>query len=360
MLLWKRGTITAIISDFSHKQIVEIRSATHGERLGINYPLLTGICNVGDEIVMNTTAVELDLGTGGFDFIIANLTNPPLDRKLTNEHIMKNRYTPLQFAVQSGEELDHAKQFLDYSTSTLDGTPVLIISLHSMLPLLTLIIKDIKPQSKVVYVMTDSTSLPIWLSDHAEELINMKLLSGTVTSGQSFGGTIEAINKFSGLLMAKKSLEADYIIIGPGPGSVGTGTEWGFSAIEVGEIVNAVSILSGVPIVVPRISFSDKRLRHHGLSHHLVTTLSKVTLTKALLPLPKFEDDRYHILHNQIVEANLYEKQQIQWLMPQSITQLKQQLCLYSRPIVTMGRGIDDDLSFFLGVSAAGQFALTI
>ena len=31
--------------------------------------------NVGDEVLLNTTAVELSLGTGGYHFVIANLNN---------------------------------------------------------------------------------------------------------------------------------------------------------------------------------------------------------------------------------------------------------------------------------------------
>ena len=41
-----------------------------------NYVQLTGIAQVGDEVVVNTTAVELSLGTGGFHFVITNYNRP--------------------------------------------------------------------------------------------------------------------------------------------------------------------------------------------------------------------------------------------------------------------------------------------
>lgn len=359
MLLWKKGVVVSICNETARKQIIETQN-DDGKRLAINYPLLTGVCKVGDEILYNATAVELKLGTGGYDFIIANLTNPPLERENTNEHIMKNRYTPLQFAIHSGEEIEKNGLLIQPASDFLCNTPVLIISLHSMLPLLVLILKQQQPHSNIVYVMTDSTSLPIWLSEHVEILLEQRLLAGTITSGQSFGGEVEAVNKFSALLLARERYAADYIIIGPGPGSVGTGSEWGYSAIEVGEIVNAVAILCGRPIVVPRISFSDKRSRHIGISHHLLTTLTKVTLTPAYFPLPLFSDERYELILNQITSTELDTKQNIQWLIPKCITYIRELLLSYNKQIVTMGRDIDNDPSFFQGVCAAAQFALKI
>ena len=52
---------------------------------------------------MNTTATELSLGTGGFDFVVLNLSSN--NNTLNGEgHIMKLRYTPFQFKTLSVEE----------------------------------------------------------------------------------------------------------------------------------------------------------------------------------------------------------------------------------------------------------------
>lgn len=359
MLLWQKGVIIGIKQSDSHKEVVEIRNPKTNEvRLGINYPYLTGECRIGDEVLLNSTAVELKLGTGGYDFIIANISQPPIDRKISDGHIIKNRYTPLQYAIQSGEELVDSDRFNMYSS--LEGTPVLIISLHSMLPILTILIKDKKPTSKIVYIMTDATSLPIWLSEHVDVLKAQQLIYSTITIGQSFGGDIEAINKYSGLLLAKEMFEADFIIIGPGPGSVGTASDWGFSAVEVGELINATNILSGNPIVVPRISFQDVRLRHYGISHHLLTSLSKIALTKSNLPLPLFNDERQTLLNRQVLDYRLAEKHELHWRVPSSERELENKIRKYDLMILTMGRSIEQDPSFFQAVGIAADYAIRI
>ena len=48
-----------------------------------------------------------------------------------------------------------------------------------------------------------------------------------------------------------------------GPGIVGTGTQLGTTALEVGQVINAVGSL-GLTIVIPRINFNDSRQRHKG------------------------------------------------------------------------------------------------
>ncbi|HEY4687432.1 MAG TPA: DUF3866 family protein, partial [Candidatus Subteraquimicrobiales bacterium] len=71
----------------------------------LNYDYLTGEVSVEDRVILNTVAVDLNLGTGGKHFILWNLSrsnfsSPP------NGHIMKLRYTPLQMSFLSVEEND--------------------------------------------------------------------------------------------------------------------------------------------------------------------------------------------------------------------------------------------------------------
>ncbi len=361
MLIWQKGIVTEIIRETSHKQIIGIISTDEIYRLAINYPVLTGTCNVEDEVLYNATAVELKLGTGGYDFVIANLSNPPLTRKLTPEHIIKNRYTPLQFAIHSGEESKSDQDYMLMSKRSLLHTPVIIISLHSMLPIIALLLKQAKTTCRIVYIMTDSSSLPIWLSDHVEQLKNMEVVHATITAGQSFGGDLEAVNKYSALLLAKQHYTADYIIIGPGPGSVGTASKWGYSAIEIGELVNAVTILAGTPIVVPRISYSDNRHRHVGLSHHIITALSEVALAQSHVPLPLLnEPNQYEYLIKQVNDTSLEQKHHIHWIQPEETAQIVMRLTHYPLTITSMGREIGEDKAFFQGIQVAAQFASMI
>ncbi len=87
---------------------------------------------------------------------------------------------------------------------------------------------------------------------------------------------MECTNIYTGLIAAKEVLKGDITIITMGPGIVGTGTKYGFSGIEQGQIIDAVNTLGGNPIVVPRISFRDLRERHKGMSHHTRTILSEI------------------------------------------------------------------------------------
>ena len=67
--------------------------------VAVSYDSLTGELRVGDEVLVNTTAVDLGLGTGGRHFVIANLSRA--ERRLNGlGHIIKLRYTPLQLRVR--------------------------------------------------------------------------------------------------------------------------------------------------------------------------------------------------------------------------------------------------------------------
>ncbi|NLB88354.1 MAG: DUF3866 family protein, partial [Syntrophomonadaceae bacterium] len=237
----------------------------------IAYPDLTGEVKVGDEVIVNTTAVKLNLGSGGYHYILANLNVASKD--LSPEgHIMKLRYTPMQLKVLSVEEQDSPYHEDLVAADSIEGIPVLVGTLHSMLAPLCLQLGQWG--LKVAYVMTDGAALPMAFSNTVAELKNKNLLHGTVTIGHAFGGDLEAVNIYSGLLAAKKVFNPDVIIVAMGPGIVGTGTKWGFTGVEQGEILNAVDTLQGVPICVPRISFADSRDRHKGVSHHTLTVLS--------------------------------------------------------------------------------------
>src|SRR3954453_2397815 len=69
-------------------------------RVAVSYPHLVGPLDSGDRVLVNTTARDLGLGTGGVDFIVARL-EPESELPVGAEvgHILKLRYTPLQHAV---------------------------------------------------------------------------------------------------------------------------------------------------------------------------------------------------------------------------------------------------------------------
>src|SRR5574340_1405217 len=145
--------------------------------------------------------------------------------------------------------------------------PVIVGTLHSQLgPAAAVFKKQAGMKRKLAYVMTDRAALPIALSEQVRHLKSKGLIDVTVTTGQAFGGDLEAVNIFSGLAAAKAIGGAEAAIVTMGVGVAGTETFLGFSGIEQGEIVNAVAAMRGRPIAVPRLNFADKRSRHQGLS----------------------------------------------------------------------------------------------
>ena len=351
MIEIKRGTIIKQI--FARPGIQGFLIDINGmEEKCISYTDLVGDIALGDEVLVNTTAVTLKLGTGGYHYIIANLTSNGKQIKNGPGHIMKLRYTPMQLRTLSVEEEDSPHYREMQEADSLERTPVLVATLHSMLAPLSLQLHN--HGFRVVYVMTDGAALPITFSKTVDWLKNEGIIAGTVTTGHAFGGDLEAVNIYSGLLAAKKVLKADIIIVSMGPGIVGTGTRWGFTGIEQGEILNAVDTLQGIPVAVPRISFADKRMRHRGISHHTLTVLSRVCRVNAIITLPMLTETYLNYILEQLRTEYLIDRYTICLEESSSIIEL---LKNYNFKITTMGRGIDEDKEFFLALGAAANTA---
>lgn len=351
--------VVAILQEHEGYQLLEV------EQDGAVIPAVcywgaTGRCAVGDRVMVNTTAVSLRLGTGGCHFVIGKLSEKLRDDYYPTAwgHIMKMRYTPLQLAISAVEEEaspSHAL-FLDEHRS-LPGTPVVIAELHSLLPVMALAAHKARPDWKIVYVMPDGAALPIAVSRHVRVLRQSRLLHATVTTGQAWGGDLEAVNIHTGLLAAKWVADADLIVCVMGPGVVGTGTVLGFSAMQLAEVIHAASLLGGIPIFTPRLSFADERGRHHGMSHHSRTLLKRFTLRPALLPIPLFGDDRDEVLSRQEAKDRLADKHRRLLLPAPSPDELQALVAGYELPVTSMGRAILDDPSPFQAAYLSIQVA---
>lgn len=231
---------------------------------------LTGPVMAGDRVVVNTTAVDLGLGTGGWDVVHWNLSREHWSQPGAG-HVMKLRYTSLQ--VDTGVEVEQATE--------LGGRPVVACDVHSQLAPVAAAFAEAAPGRRLSYVMTDSAALPLALSDLVADLVGRSLLAETITCGQAFGGQREAVNLHSALVLAA----GDAIVVGPGPGVVGTGSRLGFTGVEVATVVDATAKLGGRPIVAVRYSGADERDRHRGRSHHTTTAL-ELASHPALAPAP--------------------------------------------------------------------------
>ena len=169
--------------------------------------------------------------------------------------------------------------------------PVVVADLHSALPAILAGLYSspgtgAAAPPRVAYVMTDGGALPAWFSRTVAGLREAGWLAATITTGQSFGGDLEAVTVHSGLLTARHAVGADVAVVAQGPGNLGTGTKWGYSGVAAGEAVNAAATLGGRPVASLRVSFADPRERHQGVSHHSLTAYGRVALARADVVIP--------------------------------------------------------------------------
>lgn len=318
------------------------------ERRALAYIEQTGPIREGDTVILNASAVELGLGTGGYDYVIAveGLTAP--DPTVTG-HAMKLRYTALQSVVTPVEE-SHSEA-LD-AFDGLGGAPVVLCGLHSALPAVAIGVRTVIAKARIAYVMTDAAALPLAFSDTVAAMRDAGLLDATITSGQAFGGDFEAVNAYSSIAAAKVVCDADVIIAGMGPGNLGTGSRLGFALIEQGALVNAVASLQGTPIVVPRLSFTDPRERHHGVSHHTIEAMSVAALASATITLPTLEAEKTANVERALEPLTA-------WHRIETVDLGAAEDALKNSPVAlrTMGRTFDDDPEPFRAAAAAGVLA---
>ena len=354
MLSRAEGIVTSI--DIARGNALEITIEINGiKSQAIAYADLIGELHVGDLLLLNTTAVTKNLGTGGYHFVIANLSNHEYLRNQDLGHIVKCRYTPFQHTVLSVEEDDSEYKNKIDRFDSLAGMPVIVGQLHSQIAPAAAAIKQLtQNKAKIAYIMTDTASLAYDFSKLAYQLRTHNLIDTSITCGQAFGGEFEAINIFTALIAAKEALQCDCAIVCPGPGNVGTGTKYGFSSIDMGNIINSINILGGQSIAIARISFADLRPRHNGLSHHTITALSDIALTKCTLALPMIDQMKLVSIQEQIMHTAISHKHKVRIFDGKPGIMMLQSKNIEMK---SMGRGFENDPEFFLSASAAGAAA---
>src|SRR5215469_3604100 len=234
VIRWRSGTVTQLRREWAGT--VEIMVTVHGRGRGpshgparggvgsaepeitaqpqtvraLAYPALTGRPEPGDRVLLNTTALHQGLGTGGYALVVAIPDRLPPDPELAG-HVVKARYTPLQATVASADEQGSPYHDLLRDADSIDGMPVVVADLHSALP--AILAGMGQGTATVAYVMQDGGALPAWFSRTIAGLRSAGWLAGTVTTGQSFGGDIEAVTVHSGLLAARHVLGADVAVV---------------------------------------------------------------------------------------------------------------------------------------------------
>ena len=335
----------------------ELSVTVAGQELrALAYPELTGLPALGDRVLLNTTALELGLGTGGYALVVAIPDRLPSGQGGAG-HLMKARYTPEQAQVLGADEQGSPHHETLREASDLAGLPVVVADLHSALPAIIAGYRQAWPgrEPAVAYVMLDGGALPAWFSRTSAALRDTGWLTGTVTTGQAFGGDVEAVSLHSGLLAARHVLGAEIAVVAQGPGNLGTGTRWGFSGVTAGDAINAAAILGGRPVGSLRISAADPRDRHRGISHHSLTAYGQVALAPAEIVVPDLGGD----FGAQVLAAaqSLAARHR---LVRVGVAGLTEALRDCSVPLSTMGRGLHDDLAYFLAAAAAGRHAAAL
>ncbi|CAN5693745.1 DUF3866 family protein [soil metagenome] len=332
--------------------LVLVRVAAGGRQFeAAGFPSMLGPLHLGDRMVVNTTGIELGLGTGGVGFVLWNLDGVgPQDRG--PGHVVKLRYTPWQMNVAAAEAPESPHHEALAQVSEIGGMPVIACGLHSQIAGVAAGIRAMAPEARVGYLMTDGGALPLALSRLVPELRAAGLIQATCTAGHAFGGDLEAVNVFSGLAALRYAAAVDVAVVSLGPGVVGTATTLGFSGIDQGQVLDAAFALQGRGYACLRISFSDPRARHRGVSHHTLTALGLAARERATAVVPRLGEEEMDLIRRQL--AALGDRHDLTEEDGRPGLQLLESLML--RP-TTMGRGLSESPEAFLAAAAAGRAA---
>ena len=308
---------------------------------------LLGEMREGDEVIVNVAAVELGLGSGGFDVVHVNLTRG-LDGggALGDEHVIKLNYTSLQHAVEPAEakEGDAGASGRDAESGAASArVPVLVLPLHGHLAPAAWAAAQASPGIRLGYVQTAGGALPGSLSRDVAELRERELLCGHVAAAPAYGAEFEALSTVGALDAAASRFGWDAIVVGPGPGIIGSNTEFGHGGMFALDSAHAALSLRLPTLVSPRLSASDPRERHLEVSHHTYTVL-ELLLAAVEVAVPAGEDEiaaaleaapGQHRLRTAAADLDGYAETGL--------------------PRRTMGRDLTEDPLFFAAPLAAGR-----
>jgi hypothetical protein len=324
-------------------------------------PVLVGEVREGDEVIVNVEALDLGLGSGGFDVVHANLSRGLEGGGGRGAHVMKLNYSSLQHAVEPAEEA-----LLDGDAGRAKpgriATPVLVLTLHGQLPPAAWAFAQARPGGRLGYVQSAGGALPGSLSRDVRDLRRRGLLEAHLAAGPAYGGEHDAITLVGAIDAASRSEELglDAVVVAPGPGILGSATAYGHGGMAALENAHAALSLGLPTLVCARLSSSDPRSRHRGLSHHSRAVL-EMLLASVRVPVPETEVEGWPLVDAETPEGGT----------PQAALDELIELCgdrhdlavfgidldgyrSSGLPTRTMGRDLTDDPLFFASALAAG------
>ena len=303
----RRGVVTAIAERVPGLVRLEVDGIAC-----VAYPRLTGEVEVGDDVLVNEQARLLELGSGGFDVLYANLTRGLELEAEAGAHVIALPYSPGQVAACHVEESGALAE-------ALDGMPVVLCTLHSQVAPVCAGLAG----TRVAYVQVAGGALPVALSDTIRVLQERRLVEVACAVAPCLDGDAQFVTAAAALAWARAE-QHEVAVCSVGPGIVGTGSRLGHGALALVDVANVAAALGGRPVLAVRASAADSRARHRGVSHHARTVLE---LALAEIAVPTEEDG-------------------VGW----------EEACA-GLPLSHMGRGPDQDAAFFRAAYAAGAAA---
>jgi hypothetical protein len=355
MAAFRSGVVTELTS--VGEDIVGLIADCDGRPVEVAaFPAMIGPLAVGDRLVLNTTGLDLNLGTGGVAFALWNLDGPGRIEPGPG-HIVKLRYTPWQTEVLAAEAPESPHHEVLQGADHLDGMPVIACSLHSQIAGVAAGLAAANGNLRVGYLMTDGGALPLAWSKLIAALKEAGLIHVTCSAGHAFGGDLESVNIFSGLLALHHVGGADVVIVAMGPGVVGTGTVYGHTGVEQGQVLDAAYALGGRSVASLRISFVDERSRHLGVSHHTLAALGVVARERSIVAVPEFPPPRMAPVMEQLETAGIAEKHELRLADPGP--GLRRLAATGLRPS-SMGRSYEEVPELFGAATAAGSVGASL
>jgi Protein of unknown function (DUF3866) len=316
---------------------------------------LLGEMREGDEVVVNVAALDLGLGSGGFDVVHVNLTRGLEGRGPEGEHVMKLNYSSLQHAIEPVElpvpPMGHMGPGGGPEQIGPGGGPerngsvlrVLVLPLHGHLAPAAWAVAQAMPEARVGYVQGGGGALPGSFSRDVAELRARGLLHGHITAAPAYGGEHEALSLAGALDAAARALGWDVALVGPGPGIIGSDTRFGHGGMAALDAAHAALALRMPTLASPRLSSADPRERHRPVSHHTLAVL-ELLLAPVEIAVPAGEP---------AVAALLAEAGGGRHQLREATVDLDGYAAA-GLPIRTMGRDIAEDPLFFAAPLAAG------
>jgi hypothetical protein len=322
MVSLRRGRVTAVVERHEGLARIEVDGSPC-----VAYPRLTGPVELDDDVIVNVQARALGLGSGGFDVLYANLTRGLDLAPEPGAHVMKLPYTPLQDVALHVEEEGQLPQ-------TIGGMPVVCCTVHSQL---APVCAGIGAGMRVAYLQLAGGALPVSLSDTVRALRERGLLETSVAVGSCLDGDRAAVSVAAALAWAAGT-GCEVVVCAIGPGIVGTASFFGHGGVAAAEAANAADALGGSPILAVRVSDADSRERHRGVSHHVRAAL-ELCLGDVVVAWPA---------GHEVPE----------WLVPREEVDVEDwRAACAGLPLSHMGRGPEEEASFFRAAFAAGRLA---